>query len=165
MFELKPLSPDAIPAALEKAVRYRLLNEPGEAESVCHDVLRTDPDNQQALVTLLLALSDRFEKGYAVGVSQAGEILARLRDPYERAYYAGILCERRGKAQLQSGSPGSGFEAYEFLREAMAHYERAEAIRPPGNDDALLRWNACARIIMQNKIEPRPEVREEMQLE
>jgi hypothetical protein len=165
MFDLKPLSPDAIPAALEKAVRYRLLNEPGQAESVCHDVLRTDPENQEALVTLLLALSDRFGKGYAVGVSQAGEILARLRDPYERAYYAGILSERRGKAQLQSGGPGSGFEAYEFLREAMAHYERAEAIRPPGNDDALLRWNACARIIMQNKIGPRPEVREEMQLE
>ena len=165
MFDLKPLSAAAIPAALEKAVRYRLLNEPGEAESVCHDILRTDPDNQEALVTLLLALSDRFAKGYAVGVSQAGEILARVRDPYERAYYAGILCERRGKAQLENGSPGSGFEAYEFLREAMAHYERAEAIRPPGNDDALLRWNACARIIMQNKIEPRPEVREEMQLE
>ena len=42
MFELKPLSREAIPAALEKAMRYRLLNEPGAAESICHDVLRTD---------------------------------------------------------------------------------------------------------------------------
>ena len=29
MFSLKPLSPSAIPAALAKAERYRLLNEPG----------------------------------------------------------------------------------------------------------------------------------------
>ena len=31
MFELKPLSRDAVPGALERATRYRLLNEPGEA--------------------------------------------------------------------------------------------------------------------------------------
>ena len=43
MFDLKPLSKDAIPAALAKAERYRLLNEPGEAESICLDVLRIDP--------------------------------------------------------------------------------------------------------------------------
>ena len=35
MFELKPLSREAIPRALEKAERYRLLNEPAEAESIC----------------------------------------------------------------------------------------------------------------------------------
>jgi hypothetical protein len=58
MFELKRLSDEAIPAALEKALRYRLLNEPAEAESICHDVLRIDPENQQALVVLLLALTD-----------------------------------------------------------------------------------------------------------
>ena len=55
MFELKRLSEEAIPAALEKATRYRLLNEPAEAESICHDVLQIDPENQQALVVLLLA--------------------------------------------------------------------------------------------------------------
>ena len=146
-------------------MRYRLLNEPGEAESVCHDVLRADPDNQQALVTLLLAMTDRFGKGYSVGVMEAREVLARLRDPYERAYYHGILSERRGKAQLHRGDPGSGFEAYDYLSEAMASYEKAEALRPPGNDDALLRWNACARMIMQNKLSPRIEERMEMQLE
>ena len=165
MFELKPLSKEAIPAALEKAMRYRLLNEPGEAESVCHDILRTDPDNQEALVTLLLAVSDRFGKGYSIGVMEAREVLARLRDPYERAYYHGILCERRGKAQLHRGGPGASFEAYDYLCDAMESYEKAEAIRPPGNDDALLRWNACARIIMQNKLTPRIEERMEMQLE
>jgi hypothetical protein len=85
MFELKMLSTEAIPAALEKALRYRLLNDPPEAESICHDVLRIDPENQQALVILLLALTDRFGKGYAVGVIQAQEVLSRLHDAYERA--------------------------------------------------------------------------------
>jgi len=144
---------------------YRLLNEPGEAESISLDVLRTEPDNQQALVILLLALTDRFSKGYAVGVTQARELLPRLRDPYEQAYYAGIICERRAKAQLHRGGPGCGFEAYEFLREAMAWYEKAEALRPPGNDDALLRWNACARIIMGNGLAPRTEERIALQSE
>src|SRR5437667_6973537 len=117
MFDLKPLCEEAIPAALEKAIRYRLLNEPGEAESICHDVLRIDPDNQEALVILLLALTDRFAKGYAVGVIQSQEVLTRLQDPYERTYYAGIISERRAKARLHQGSPGSGYEAYQLLRE------------------------------------------------
>ncbi len=30
--------------------------------------------------------------------------------------------------------------------QAMEAYERAEALRPADNDDALLRWNACARV-------------------
>lgn len=165
MFEFKALSREAIPAALEKAMRYRLLNEPGEAESISHDVLRTEPDNQQALIILLLALTDRFSKGYAVGVTQAQEILPRLSDPYEQAYYAGIICERRAKARLHRGAPGCGFEAYEFLREAMTWYEKAEALRPSGNDDALLRWNACARIIMGNGLAPRAEERITLQSE
>jgi hypothetical protein len=165
VFEFKSLSRDAIPAALEKAMRYRLLNEPGEAESISLDVLRTEPDNQRALVILLLALTDRFSKGYVVGVTQAQELLPRLRDPYEQAYYAGIICERRAKAQLHRAGPGCGFEAYEFLREAMVWYEKAEALRPSGNDDALLRWNACARIIMGNGLAPRAEERSGLQSE
>ena len=54
MRELKPISTAAVPAALEKALRYRLLNEPAEAESICRDVLLADPGNQEALVTLVL---------------------------------------------------------------------------------------------------------------
>jgi len=157
MFDLKPLSREAIPAALEKATRYRLLNEPAEAESICLDVLRTDPDNQQAMVVLLLALTDRFSKGYGVGDTRAQEVLARLQSEYDRAYYAGIICERKAKAQLHQGAPGSGFTAYEFFREAMDWFEKAETARPAGNDDALLRWNTCARIIMRNKLAPRPQ--------
>ena len=165
MFELKPLSREGIVAALEKAMRYRLLNESGEAESICHDVLRIDPDNQQALVLLLLALSDRFSKGYAVGVTRAQEVLPRLHDPYERAYYAGIISERRGKAMLHQGGMGAHGAAFGFLREAMEHYDDAEKLRPPGNDDALLRWNACARIIMQNNLTPPADERIDLQLE
>ena len=52
MPELKPISKEAIPSALAKAERYRLLNEPRLAESICRDVLRTDAGNQQGLVIL-----------------------------------------------------------------------------------------------------------------
>ena len=137
MFELKLLSTDAIPAALEKALRYRLLNDPAEAERFVTMCLRIDPENQQALVILLLAMTDRFGKGYAVGVTQAQEVLSHLHDEYERAYYAGIICERRAKAQLSQGHPGSGHDAYELLREAMTWYEKAETLRPAKNDDAF----------------------------
>jgi hypothetical protein len=155
MFELKPISEEAIPQAIEKAHHYRLLNEPSAAESICRDVLEVDPENQQALVTLLLALTDRLAKGYAIGSAQAREVLPRLKDEYQRTYYAGIICERQAKALLDHGGPGSRFDAYEWLRDAMDWYEKAEAIRPTGNDDSLLRWNACARIIMRNSLVPR----------
>jgi hypothetical protein len=164
-FDLKRLSREAIPAALERAMRYRLLNEPGEAESICLDVLGSDPENQPALAILLLAVTDRFGKGYAVSDTQAKEILSRFRDAYERAYYAGIICERRAKATLHQGAPGSSHDAHSWLREAMSWYEKAEAIRPPGNDDALLRWNTCARIIMRNSLSARPEENSEPPLE
>jgi len=165
MFDLKPLSPEAIPAAIEKATRYRLLNEPSEAESICLDVLRTDPENQQALVILLLALTDRFSRGYGVSDTQAQDLLPRLRGDYERNYYAGILCERKAKAHLHHGGPGTGFNAFELFREAMAWFEKAEKIRPAGNDDALLRWNTCARILARNKLEPRPQESGQLSLE
>ena len=165
MFELKRLSEEAIPSALEKALRYRLLNEPAEAESICHDILRIDPENQQALVALLLALTDRFGEGYTVGILQAQEVWSRLRDAYERAYYAGIICERRAKARLQQAHPGSGHDAYELLHEAMSWYEQAETLRPPKNDDALLHWNTCARLIMGNQLTPRTEEPVELPLE
>jgi hypothetical protein len=165
MFELKRLSKAAIPAALERALRYRLLNQPAEAESICHDVLEIDPENQDALVMLLLALTDRFGKEYAVGVTEAEEALGRLRDEYAKAYYAGIISERRAKAQLQNGYPGAGHDAYEFLREAMVWFEKAEALRPPKNDEALLHWNTCARIIMRNQLVPRADERTALELE
>ena len=134
-------------------MRYRLLNEPGEAESICLDVL-IDPENQQALVLLLLRNTDRLGKGYAIGATRAQSIGAHQR-PLRKTYYTGITSERRAKAQLNQGVPGARFDAYEWLCEAMSWYEKAEALRPPGNDDAILRWNACARIIMRNNLVPR----------
>src|SRR6266446_9201499 len=157
MPELKSLSKEAIPAALEKAERYRLLNEPGEAESICLDILETDPENQPALITLLLALTDRFSKGYGVGDTQANQLFARIKGEYERTYYSGILAERRAKAKLAQGTPGSKFYAYDGFRDAMNWFEKAETVRPPGNDDALLRWNTCARIIERNNLVARQE--------
>jgi hypothetical protein len=151
-FELKTLSPDAVPRALEKAVRYRLLNEPGEAASICLDVLTADPANEEARATLLLALTDQFEAEEGTdALAEAWECLAGMQDEYHQQYYGGIIWERRARARLHRGMPDAGFRAYEWLREAMACYERAEAVRPPGNDDALLRWNACARLIMRDR--------------
>lgn len=148
--QLKPLSRTAIPGALAKASRYRLLNEPVEAESICRDILLADPSNQDALVTLLLALTDQFDHDLANSVQETRAVLDRLTDEYARAYYSGLVSERRAKAHLRRAGPGADAAAYEYFREAMGHYERAEAIRPPDNDEALLRWNACARALMRN---------------
>jgi hypothetical protein len=149
-FELKSLSHEAIPAALEKAHRYRLLNEPEQAESICEDVLRLDPENQEALTSLVLALTDRFSSSRPVSPRRVRELLPRLKGDYERAYYAGIIAEREGVAWVRSGQPRSGEAAYVCFREAMRHFERAERLRPPANDDAILRWNSCARMIMNH---------------
>ena len=157
MPELKRLHQDAISAALEKAERYRLLNESGEAESICLDILAVDPENQQAIVTLLLALTDRFEKGYGVSDTQAKELIARLKSAYDRTYYSGIVAERRAKVKLRQNTPDCRFQAYDLFRDAMNYFEKAEAIRPAENDEALLRWNTCARIIERNKLVPRGE--------
>src|SRR3990170_1625698 len=100
MFDLKPLSPDSIPRALEKAERYRLLNEPSEAESICEDILQIEPENQKALITLVLALTDQFQSGS--GIHHAQEVTQRIQGDYQKAYYAGIICERRGKALLEA---------------------------------------------------------------
>ena len=165
MPELKKLSTDAIPGALQKAERYRLLNEPGEAESICLDVLETEPGNQSAIITLLLAITDRFSKGYGVSDTRAKELLARIDGDYERAYYSGILAERRAKAHLARGTPGCAHLAYESFREAMHWFEKAESVRPAGNDDALLRWNTCLRMIERNQLTARDEERIEPVLE
>jgi hypothetical protein len=165
MLNLKQLSKDGVPAAIEKAMRYRLLNEPGEAESICLDVLAIEPDNQKALVTLLLALTDRYGRGFAVSGTQAEQIIKRLSDSYEKAYYSGLVCERKAKAQLAQGAPGSGFNAHDLITDAMKHYEHAESIRPAGNDDALLRYNACARIMMKNNLTARQQEHYEPALE
>ncbi len=109
MFALKRLSKDAVPAALARAERYRFLNEPSEAESICLDVLDVDPGNQDALVTLLLALSDQF--GEAAGVvGRAREAVDQLLDPYStgvlRRHCSGAPCEGAAQTWWRRGRPG-----------------------------------------------------------
>jgi hypothetical protein len=166
MFTLKKLSREGVARALHKVERYRLLNEPWEAECICRDVLESDPDHQQALISLLLSMTDRFQHDKAPGVETVRALLPRIRGDYERAYYAGIICERKGSAVFERGAPGAGPQVYDWLRQAMEHYEDAEALRPSGNDDALLRWNTCARMIMENdQVRPVVEERPIMMLE
>jgi len=155
-YELKPLHHEAVPAALEKAERYRLLNKPREAESICRDILRVEAENQKALITMLLALTDQFPRALAAKFDEAQEVVGRLKGEYESAYYSGIICERRAKAQHLQKVPRSGEASYGWLRRAMDWYEKAEALAPPDNDDPQLRWNACVRMIRDHE-DIRPE--------
>jgi hypothetical protein len=154
--DLKPISPDAIPAALEKAKHYRLLNEPSAAESVCRDVLRAAPNHQEALVVLILAMCDQFGRGYRLSPDPVSGVIERLESEYERIYYTGICHERRALASLRGGAPGANFVAFDCLREAMDCYAAAEELAPAKNNDAILRWNTCVRLIERNSLVPRP---------
>lgn len=155
-FHLKPISAAGVSEALARAERYRLLNEPPLAESICLDVFDVEPENQRALVTLLLALTDQFGHGAVAG--KARELLPRLKGDYEQRYYAGIIWERFAHAQLRKGAPNASFSAYEGFLQAMDCYERAIPLRPAGNDEAILRWNTCARILMRTpNLRPRPD--------
>jgi hypothetical protein len=151
MLTPRSITREGIAAAVAKAERYRLLNEPDGAESICLDVLAVDADHQEALVTLLLAISDQFDEDTAANVRRAREVLPRLRDGYKRAYYAGVIDERHAKALLRRGVLRSGEAAYALLRDAMRWYEEAEKDRPPGDDEAILRWNTCARLLAANQ--------------
>jgi len=150
MFDLKRLSTSAIPSALAKAERYRLLNEPDEAQSICEDVLHADPANADAVRTLILALTDSFPHQDGKTVRRAQDLVAKLPSEYERAYYGGLVAERRARALLGKHGPGRSLPAGDWLREAMRAFERAEAVKPPDNDDALLRWNACVRLFQRH---------------
>ena len=156
MVELKALTAEAIPSALEKAKRYRLLNEPHEAESICLDILAVDADHQEALSTLLLALTDRFQQdGLKPAYEEAVKVVERLSDAYCKAYYSGIVYERRAKYHLRQEGPGSGAVAYDWFIKALKAFGEALAGCDPNNQDAVLRWNSCARIINTH-----PEVKE-----
>jgi hypothetical protein len=164
MFKLKSITADSIPRALEKAERYRLLNEPREAESICLDILVIEPTHQGALVCLLLSLTDQFGSGMKLA-EQAKQILPRLSGAYEQAYYAGLISERTAKQHLERAYPGAGFGAYEYLVEAMKLYEDAERLAARGNDDALLRYNTCLRTIERYRLEAPSREERELPLE
>jgi hypothetical protein len=153
-FQLKQIAPDGIPHALEKAEGYRLRNDPAQAESIYRDVLVIAPANHDALVGLILSLTDQFgASGSAGGAPEAQKLIAQLPEPYERAYYTGIVYERKTRAYLTRKNFARA-SAYDGFRQAMDWYERAEAIHPPGNFDAVLRWNSCVRAIERERLEP-----------
>jgi tetratricopeptide (TPR) repeat protein len=144
-YELKRISTAGITEAIAKAQLYRSLNEPEEAESICHDILAIDPQHQLALRTLGLALTDQFTGSSFDRDREVDKIFQQLNDPYERLYYAGIAHERRAKSQLHAGQPP--YAVLPLFELAMRSFEQAEKIRPAGNDDAILRWNRCVRLL------------------
>ena len=159
--ELKTLSDDAIPHALERVERYRLLNEPAVAESICQDILKVAPRHQQALVMLILVTTDQFADNAAVGNSAALDLVQHLEAEHDRAYYTGIVYERQAKARLGRQYPGAGFDAYEMFLEAMNWFETAQETEAADNQDAVMRWNSCVRMIEANNLTERP--REEIE--
>jgi hypothetical protein len=147
---LKSISKAGIPEAVAKVELYRYLNEPEEAESICRDILVIDTDHQLARRMLGLAITDQFSGAAADRYAEVQSIFQSLRDPYERNYYSGLLHERRAKAQLHTGC--SAHILLPLIEEAMRCFAEAEKIRPVGNDDSILRWNRCVRLL-----ESRPE--------
>jgi hypothetical protein len=148
--QLKSISKAGIPEAVAKVELYRYLNEPEEAESICRDILVVDPDHQLARRMLGLAITDQFAGLAADRYAEVQSIFQSLRDPYERNYYTGLLHERRAKAQLHSGC--SPHILLPLIEEALRCFAEAEKLRPAGNDDSILRWNRCVRLL-----ESRPE--------
>ena len=156
--QLKPISKGGIPAAISKAAVYRYLNEPGEAESICRDILTIEPDHQEALRMLGLAITDQFKGDASDRYVEASGIFQRLGDEYQRIYHLGLLDERRAKTQLKKGIPPH--TVLPTFEKAMDYFERAASIRPTDNDDAILRWNRCVRLL-QSRLGP--EWRKEME--
>lgn len=160
MPDLKPIHVDSIPRAIAKAERYRLLNEPREAESICRDILAIDAGHQDAAVILLLSVTDQFPHGH-VRLADAEPLIGRLRDDYAQSYYQGVMLERWAKALLTGGHRQL---ASEYFHRALEAYEQAQAKAPSANEDATLRWNTCARIMNRHKLEP-GEVETELDIE
>ena len=117
-YQLKSIPKAGIPEAIAKVELYRYLNEPEEAESICRDILSIDPLHQLARRFLGLAITDQ---------------------------YTGLLCERRAKAQLRAGHPPHTLVP--LFDRALRCFADAEKIRPAGNDDSILRWNRCVRLL------------------
>lgn len=142
---LKPISRAGIGEAVAKVELYRYLNEPGEAESICRDILALEPNHQTALRLLGLSITDQFNGGTTDRYAEASNAFLALSNNYERTYYCGILQERKAKAQLSAGLPSH--TVIPTFHDAMRLFEEAEKIRPPENDDPILRWNRCVRLL------------------
>ena len=80
----------------------------------------------------MLALTDQFPEGaHARAAAEAEKNVWRASPTTTSGItISGIIRERRGKAVLRSDRPGSGRSAQEWLREAMACYERPKRSGP-----------------------------------
>ncbi|MEQ1903977.1 MAG: hypothetical protein ABL888_07340 [Pirellulaceae bacterium] len=144
MANLKRINSAGVGVALDKAQHYRLLNEPMHAESICLDVLEVEPDNQRALVMLILSLTDQFPNRLYDALQRAKGLLPQLLSEYDRVYYEGIVHERWANVQFERGSALTSVP--EWLGKAMRCYELAEKLTDGKNPDPILRWNTCARL-------------------
>jgi len=154
MLQLKPLFKESIPKALIKAKHYRLLQDPWQTESICRDIMKVEPNNQLAILYLILAITDQFSNEKSGSSHEARELCIQLTSEYEQLYYQGLIEERLGKSALARTSPRVKYIAYEHYNSAMTFYEKAEKVRPEGNQDAVLRWNACVRRIQEFNLRP-----------
>lgn len=143
--KLKHISAAAVPRALALAERYRLLNEPEQAMSIYQDVLATDPNNEEATKNLFLCVTEQFGGKHGPGLEVAEELAKKMSNEFERQYYLGVACERWARSRMHEGAHASFVGSW--IKKAMAHYEKAEALSPADNENAVLRWNACARLL------------------
>ncbi|MBN4082652.1 hypothetical protein JYS44_00280 [Phycisphaeraceae bacterium AH-315-B13] len=160
MNQLRAISVESIPRAIAKAERYRLLNEPRCAESICRDILAVDAKNQDAIKILILAITDQFSSfADRMGVRERKEdvesLLSHLPDEYARRYYTGVMLERWGKGLL--GVKCDSSTVLDMLERAMVEYEAADKLADPVNQDAVLRWNTCVRLIARYELKSKPQ--------
>ena len=161
MIELRKISPDFVPEALSKAEKYRMLNHPRTAESICRDILEVEPDHQAAITLLIISITEQFgntARYTDIKLRHAEEWIPKITDEYQRLYLSGLILERWAKSRIRE-LPGT--DLYEYLREAMDFYEKAEPLRPKGDDSVILHWNLCARQINRHPhVRPPEEGRE-----
>jgi len=157
MSDLKTLSKEAIPEAIDKAKHYRVLNEPWHAESICLDILEISPDNQEATYIMILAITDQFGSKFKTSLRETLEKTSLVKDDYEKYYCKGLIYERQATTALKRATPRANYIAYDFLCSAMEWYEKAEKIKPRNNDETILRWNSCTRLMIKYKLEAEKE--------
>ncbi len=160
MSKIRTISVESIPRAINKAERYRLLNEPRCAESICRDVLAVEPGHPDAIKILILAITDQFsEYGDRESVSErkkdAESLLEGLSDDYSKRYYTGVMLERWGKGLLRVRCDSQ--TVLEILQSAMTEYDEASKVADTDNQDAVLRWNTCVRLIERYELKSKPQ--------
>lgn len=98
---------------------------------------------------MILALTDQFPDGaHPQAAVEAEKAAARIQDEYKRLYLSDIIRERRGKAMLAAAVPARhGRRRNGCVKRCRATSVR-KPLRPAGNDEAVLRWNTCARLLM-----------------